>query len=416
MESAFRYALLTLYEVNQAICTADPAGRSRQHTILEVPALLVDTAFRRSLVAQVSDPVITSWWSGYYDLLDRRLQIEVANPVQTKIQRFAGSRAARAIVGQPCSTIDPYAWLRTGAIVIMNTAKGEVGEDTAGLIGATLLNLVSLATAEQASLDAAERRSVTLLVDEFHTMPGADYEGILGELAKYGANLILATQSLSRLETLDREHHRGLRGAVFANLDGLFAFHTSAEDARYLVRELGEGVDEQDLIALGEHQCYVRLSAGGERLPTFSVRLDPPLDTDPAVASQLAAASAAMYGRHWTAVEEDLRSALAQIEQAKRTLQDQSQPGQGGAGIARGTEATTENPDPEDPAAGKRNRSDNRAGKRPGPDVHQGTLFQPEGMSEETADAGPPSDETGPPSEEERKRGDRGTNEHGELA
>ena len=55
MEDAFRYALLTLYEVNAAICRTDPNGRARQHTVLEVPALLVDPAFRRSLLELVSD-------------------------------------------------------------------------------------------------------------------------------------------------------------------------------------------------------------------------------------------------------------------------------------------------------------------------------------------------------------------------
>ena len=129
---------------------------------------------------------------------------------------------------------------------------------------------------------------MTLIVDEFHTMPGADYEAILSELAKYGASLILATQSLARLEALDRDQGRSLRATVFANLDGLFAFHTSAEDARYLVRELGGEIDEHDLIELGEHQCYARLSAGGERLPTFSVALDPPPTSDPDVRDALA--------------------------------------------------------------------------------------------------------------------------------
>jgi len=36
---------------------------------------------------------------------------------------------------------------------------------------------------------------VTLVVDEFHTLPGADYEQVLGELAKYGANVMLASQT-----------------------------------------------------------------------------------------------------------------------------------------------------------------------------------------------------------------------------
>ena len=42
-----------------------------------------------------------------------------------------------------------------------------------------------------------------MIIDEFHTMPGADYEGSSPSLAKYGASLVLATQSSLQLETLD---------------------------------------------------------------------------------------------------------------------------------------------------------------------------------------------------------------------
>jgi hypothetical protein len=217
--------------------------------------------------------------------------------VQTKIQRFSGSQIVRNVVGQPRSTIDPGEWLRAGRIVIVSTARGVVGEDAAALVGATLFNLVALTVAAQAGLPSPERRAVTLLVDEFHALPGADYEAVLAELAKYGADLVLATQSLARLDALDRAHDRALTATVFANLDGLLAFHTSAEDARYLVRELGDGVDEADPVSLGEHRCYARLSVGGERLPAFSVRLDAPPEDDPDRRRELAAASAARFGR-----------------------------------------------------------------------------------------------------------------------
>ncbi len=375
MEDAFRFALLTLYEANQAICAADPAGRSRQHTVLDVPAVLVDTAFRRSVLGLVSDPVVKAWWSGYFDLLDRRLQIEISNPVQTKVQRFAGSRAARAIVGQPRSTVDPAAWLRAGAVVLINTARGTVGEDTAALVGATILNLVALTIGEQAALDPQQRRPVALLVDEFHAMPGADYEGILAELAKYGANLVLATQSLAQLAALDREQHRALRATVFANLDGLFAFHTSAEDAQYLVRELGPAVDEQDLVGLGEHRCYARLSAGGERLPAFSVRLDPPPATDPALADRLAAASAARYGRDAAAVERDIQSAVARIELSHRAPLASSQADSEGAGVVRGAAGTVVVGAGPPPAA-KPARNEHRPPKRQRGEAHQATFLE----------------------------------------
>jgi hypothetical protein len=77
----------------------------------------------------------------------------------------------------------------------------------------------------QALLAQVARKPVTLVVDEFHTLPGADYEQVLGELAKYGANMLLATQTLSRLDRLtDAQRTSNLRASVFSSLDGLFAF------------------------------------------------------------------------------------------------------------------------------------------------------------------------------------------------
>jgi hypothetical protein len=318
MADCFRWGALTLYEANAAYCAADPwRGRDRQHTILELPQLFVDLAFRRPLLELVRDPGIRHWWEDFFDsALDRRLQLESSNPVSTKINTYAGSRAARAVVGQPRSTIDPAAWVREGRIVVVDGAKGRVGEHTAALIGGTLLNLVDLALGAQAALPPGERRRATLVVDEFHTMPGADYESLLAEQAKYGANVYLATQSLARLDA--RDPARALRAIVFANLDGLFAFHCSAEDAEYLLPELGPPVTVEDLTGLGEHRCYARLSGGGERLPPFLVHLDPPPPADPALAAALAAASAERYGRPRAAVEAAYVASLERIAATHR--------------------------------------------------------------------------------------------------
>ena len=81
--------------------------------------------------------------------------------------------------------------------------------------------------------------------------------------------------------------------------------------------ELGGAIDEQDLVELGEHQCYVRLSSGGQRLPTFSVKLDPPPATDRQHGRALAAASAERYGRDAALVEADRQSAVARVLQAQ---------------------------------------------------------------------------------------------------
>jgi hypothetical protein len=189
------------------------------------------------------------------------------------------------------------------------------------LIGGTLLNLAARAISGQALLSPEARRPVTLVVDEFHTLPGADYEQVLGELAKYGANVLLASQTLSRLDRLtDAQRTRNLRASVFSNLDGLFAFHTSAEDATYLAEELGGGLDAQDMLELGHYQCYARLTdvRTGERLPAFSVQLEPPPASDDQQARRLARLSAERYGRDALDVELDLQSAMERIRGPQR--------------------------------------------------------------------------------------------------
>jgi hypothetical protein len=344
MEDAFRFATLALFEANEGLCAEDRRhGRGAQHTIMDVPAVLERPGFRRQVLKKTSDPVIRQWFDGYFEPLERRYQLEIINPVQTKVHKYLGSRVARQIVGQPRSTIDFRQLVATGKIVIVNLNAFDVGEDLSALIGGTLLNLAARAISAQALVPPAARKPVTLVVDEFHTLPGADYEQVLGELAKYGANLMLASQTLSRLDRLtDAQRTRNLRASVFSNLDGLFAFHTSAEDAAYLADELGGDLDTQDLLELGHYHCYARLTdvRTGERLPAFSVQLEPPPEGNEHLATRLARLSAEQYGRDALDVELDLQSALERIRGPRTSAQ------------AGNVDESTKPPDPAAPDTG----------------------------------------------------------------
>jgi hypothetical protein len=336
MELVFRFALLLLLEANQELCREDPSGgRDRQYTILEVPRVLEDEALRSALLPHVRDPQQRAWWVTFFDPLDRRFRLEVINPVQTKTYKFAANEAARAIVGQSRSTIDPAAWVRDGALVVVDLARATVGADIAALLGGALVNLVAQAVGDQAALPRARRRHVALLVDEFHALPAADYAAILAELAKYGASLTLATQTLGALASFDRDGE--LRAKVFGNTDHLFAFNCSAEDACLLAPELGAPLEPADLVELGDFQCYARLSHRGERLPAFHLRLDPPPAPDDVLRALLAARSDAQCGRAPAEVAASRRALLermASLGQPEPTPSDvggqrQADPGSG---------------------------------------------------------------------------------------
>src|SRR5207253_9792067 len=121
---------------------------------------------RGRLLLNLPNPQVQALWRAFVKPLGHRFKLEVINPVQTKVYKFAANQTARAIVGQSRSTIDPWAWVRDGAVVVVDGAKERVGADIAALIGGTLLNQVALAVGQQAILPPARRRRVAVLVAE----------------------------------------------------------------------------------------------------------------------------------------------------------------------------------------------------------------------------------------------------------
>ena len=269
MQSILEHTLKSLYEANR-----HPSVRpDRQYTILDGLHLLSDESFRKRALSKVSDPYLVRWWARDFREWHRQYRADAVAPVQTRLAYYASSKRARAILGQPASTLDLYDIVRGGRVLFVNTAQGQVGRDVAALVGGTLLNLVDGVIRSQEALPAQERKRVTVVVDEMQAIPGADYEAMLSELGKFGASFVMATQSLTRLEDLSRT----LRETVFSNIGCLVSFQVSASDARYLTWELDrDQVTEEDLTSLPVHHCYVRATVGGDKLPTFSMALRPP--------------------------------------------------------------------------------------------------------------------------------------------
>ena len=255
-----------------------------QFTLLDGLSLLSDDNYRTGVLTRVSDPFLLDWWGGVFASWRRDYQGDALAPVQTRLSYYASSEKARAILGQPRSTIELRQIIREGGVLLVSTAQGAVGRDVAALVGASLLNLVDGVIREQGSLPPEERRGALVVVDEMQSMPGVDYESMLSELGKFGASFILATQSLAKLEDLSRT----MRDTILANVGCLAVFQVAGSDARQLVWELGKDqASEDDVVSLDVHHCYVRATVGTERMPTFSMVVRKPEPGSLAVAQRI---------------------------------------------------------------------------------------------------------------------------------
>ncbi len=286
MQSILEQIVKTLHEANKK---RDP---DEQYTILDGLNLIAPdpNPFRGKVIGEVKDIPLLRWWGREFSSWHKQYQSEAIAPVQTRLSYYATSEKASAILGQSRSTIDVRQTILDGGILFISTAQGVVGRDVSALVGASMMNLVDAVIREQGERPPDERRGVLVVVDEMQTMPGVDYESMLSELGKFGAYFVLATQSLSKLDTLSET----MRYSLMANIGCLVVFQIAGEDARQLMVELGsDRVSIEDVMTLPVHHCYVRATVGNERLPTFSMVVRKPEAGSPSVADRIYAAAAA---------------------------------------------------------------------------------------------------------------------------
>ena len=202
-----------------------------------------------------------------------------------------------------------------GGVLLVATSQAVAGRDVSALVGASLLNLTDAVIREQGRLSPERRRGALVVVDEMQSMPGVDYESMLSELGKFGASFILATQSLARLAELSPT----MRDTLLANVGCLAVFQVAASDARQLIGELDrERLDEEDLVSLPAHQCYVRATVDGLRQPTYSLGVRKPEEGSATAAERVMARAEA-----YTTPAEDIASQDPEVDRMAQEYRDE---------------------------------------------------------------------------------------------
>ena len=283
MSEIFRWTLIALYEANRN------RREDEQYTIFDAGEMLTDETRRQQIIREGRDVDVAHWWYSIYPLLVPRSDRSAIAPVMRKLGEYAGFEAARRVLGQRRCTLDIDEAVRSGKVLLVDTARARSGDDVAAIVGASVLRLVHDVIRRQSMVPVAERRRIIVIVDEMQTLQGVEYDDMLAELGKFGGSLIMATQSLDRLNEMTE--NRAMREAILANIGALVAFQVDASDAELLRQELrGDILDKQDILDLPPHNCYGKLTLESGNIH-FSMELLRPLPGDPGLAELIRQAS-----------------------------------------------------------------------------------------------------------------------------
>ncbi|MFH0805435.1 MAG: type IV secretion system DNA-binding domain-containing protein, partial [Patescibacteria group bacterium] len=246
-------------------------------TLLGVIRILVDKDYRQKIINNLKDPVVRSFWVNEYASWRDQFRNEAIAPIQNKVGQFLSTSLIRNIIGQSKSTINIAEIMDNNKILLVNVAKGRIGEDNSALLGAMLITKIQLATMERVRIPEEERQDFYLYVDEFQNFATESFAGILSEARKYRLNLILAHQYIGQLVT---DASTSVRDAVFGNVGTLITFRVGAYDAEFLEKEFDPEFVIRDLVSLENYNIYLKLMIDGVNNRPFSATTLPPMDMD----------------------------------------------------------------------------------------------------------------------------------------
>jgi len=269
-------------------------------TMLGINRMMADQDFRRQVIEKVRDPIVRSFWLEEFGKWDKRFASEATAAIQNKVGQFVSTPIVRHIVGQTTSSINMRQIMDEGKILIVNLAKGRIGEEAMALLGGMIVTRLYLAAMERVDVAESSRPDFFLYVDEFQNFATESFASILSEARKYRLSLIVAHQYITQLT-------EEVRDAVFGNVGSLLAFRVGAGDAEFMEKEFEPMVMMNDLINLPKYQIYLKLMIDGVTGNAFSAKALAPFVKPPtSYADKIIQVSQERYGRPRKEVEEKI--------------------------------------------------------------------------------------------------------------
>jgi hypothetical protein len=256
LERAIRNVMLT--------AMSDPEA-----TMVDVMRLLIDDKYHKRFLEKLTDPMVRRYWTDEVANTSQNRKGEIMGYFVAKFDRFITDITMRNILGQAKSSVDLNKVMSEKKILLIDLAKGKIGEENSNFLGLLLVpRLLAAALARHSMVVRGEDfPDFYLYVDEFQNFATPDFATILSEARKYKLNLIVVHQFIAQLE-------EDIKNAVFGNVGTICAFRVGADDSEYLETQFAPVFTKNDLINLPIGNCYTRLLVKGQPTAPFSMEVD----------------------------------------------------------------------------------------------------------------------------------------------
>jgi DNA helicase HerA-like ATPase len=293
-------------------------------TMVDVLRLLIDTKYANKFISKLEDPMVKRFWTDEMAKTSDYHKSEKMGYFVSKFDRFVTERLMRNILGQPKSAINFHEIMSQKKILLVDLAKGKIGEENSNFIGLLLVpRILAAALARHKYIGKQDFPNFFLYVDEFQNFATPDFATILSEARKYKLNLVVAHQFVSQLQ-------EEIKNAIFGNVGTMTVFRVGSEDAEYLKSYFEPTFTQADLANLSVGNCYTRLLVDGQPTQPFSMKVDWDKITntsrDKGIAQRIREHSRNTYGTPIAQVEEYINQRAGFNEEEKAPVENPFKP------------------------------------------------------------------------------------------
>ena len=264
-------------------------------TIAEIPRMFTDDAFVTEWKQKLKDPMVLAFWEKEMAKTSDFHKSEMLGYLISKVGRFVENEMIRNIIGQSHSGFNFREVMDKKKILLVNLAKGLVGEINSNLLGLIIVSKLQMAALERASLPEEERHDFYLYIDEFQNFITESLATILSEARKYRLNLIVAHQYMNQL--VDNKGKNTVRDAVLGNAGTMVSFRIGPEDAEILQKEFAPVFTAYDLLNVEQYTAYIKLLIDNTAAKPFNMITYPPTPGNKELGAAIKELSRLKYGR-----------------------------------------------------------------------------------------------------------------------
>jgi hypothetical protein len=145
-------------------------AEGKNASLADFDRVFAEPAYRRSLLERCADPQVVRFWKEIATKAGGEAALEnIAPYICSKLTQFTGNPLLRPIITAPRTNLDFPGAMHRGDTVLVNLAKGLIGEHDSALLGGLITIRIFCAAMARSAIPADRRRPVRVYLDEFAT-------------------------------------------------------------------------------------------------------------------------------------------------------------------------------------------------------------------------------------------------------